>query len=118
MAVVPKQLTPFKKGISGNPKGKPKGTISITTAVRNKLREAGKDGKTNLDRVAEVIMEKAIKEKDHATLKTMWEYMDGKALQKTDIMSGGEKIAAVMEINYLQPEIKEVKEIKKLSPAK
>jgi len=44
----------------------------------------------------------------------------GTVLPRLNEHSGpdGEKIAAVMEINYLQPEIKEVKEIKKLSPAK
>jgi len=32
---VPKQLTPFKKGKSGNPAGKPKGTIEFARRMRD-----------------------------------------------------------------------------------
>lgn len=42
MPVTPKQqanLRPYKKGESGNPKGKPKGAVSYTTALKRLLRE-------------------------------------------------------------------------------
>lgn len=34
-----KNLKPWPKGVSGNPAGKTKGTVSYTTALRNLLRE-------------------------------------------------------------------------------
>ena len=37
-----KQDTKFKKGVSGNPAGKPKGTISILTDLKRRLREIKK----------------------------------------------------------------------------
>jgi hypothetical protein len=35
----PPQSTRFKKGQSGNPKGRPKGTLNVTTVLANTLRE-------------------------------------------------------------------------------
>jgi len=39
MAEVPKQLTPFKKGESGNPDGRPVGSISALSRLKKEFRE-------------------------------------------------------------------------------
>lgn len=89
MANKPENLKPFKKGQSGNPKGRPVGVISITSAIKRRLAEKAKDGRTHLEHTIDVIVEKANKEKDYSTLKTIWNYIDGMPIQK---MQGNFKI--------------------------
>lgn len=80
---VPKQLQPYayKKGQSGNPKGRPEG-ISLKEYVRMKFRHM-------TDEEREEFLEGIDK-------KTIWEMAEDKAKQGTDITSGGEKLAPVL----------------------
>ena len=57
-------LKPFKKGKSGNPKGKPAGTLSMTTKIREFLMEYGKDGETNADKLKRAMVLRAITKSD------------------------------------------------------
>ncbi len=100
-----KQTKPwlFKKGVSGNPKGKPKGTLSITTLVRNALMKIAKespDKSTYEQLFIKRIMQKAIVEGDNHMIKLIWEQIDGSAAQKVDVTSGGEPIQG---FNYVSP---------------
>jgi len=88
----------FKKGQSGNPNGRPKGSISITGEIKKKLQEAAGNGKTYLDLVIQKIIDKAIKDGDTATLRIMWSYIDGMPKQSTDITSNGKTIFLPSEI--------------------
>jgi len=90
------QLKPFPKGVSGNPKGRPVGAISITSAVKRRLAEEAGGDKTKLDELVDVLMEKAKEDKDYSTLKTIWNYIDG--LPKGTDPFGGK--GGTMTINW------------------
>ncbi len=77
----------FVEGVSGNPLGggRPQGSVSITTAIKNKLREIpeGKK-KTYLSLLIERIMAKAIVEGDQQTIKLIWNYIEGMPKETID----------------------------------
>lgn len=75
------QLLP---GSTANPHGRPKGTVSITAAIKAKLEELYVDPdlplaekKTHLEKVIEAIFHNALKGRDARTLKDIWSYIDG-----------------------------------------
>lgn len=74
-------LKPFKPGQSGNPKGRPKGSISLTSQIKKLLEKIVKtqDGteKQRLEILAGNIISKAINEGNEAMIKLIWNYVDG-----------------------------------------
>jgi hypothetical protein len=80
----PSPKTRFKKGQSGNPKGKAPGTFSLTTAIKEYLLQQAKDGETYGDKLKKAAVLRAIAKSDVLT-KEIWERMDGKVAQPTDI---------------------------------
>lgn len=81
---VPKQLQPhvYKKGVSGNPSGRPPGIFSLKTYIKQKLENM-------TDEEREEFLEGIDK-------KVIWEMGEGKAEAKTDITSDGEKIQPIL----------------------
>lgn len=75
----------YKKGQSGNPKGRPPGTFSLKEYVKKKLASM-----TESER--EEFLEGIDK-------RVIWEMAENKPKQDTDVMSGGEKIAFNI-VNY------------------
>jgi len=68
----------FKKGQSGNPKGRPVGTLSITTEVKKKLLTIARNkNKTYLRLFIEQLFDKALKDGDVQMQKLIWNYIDG-----------------------------------------
>ena len=76
--------TQFKKGKSGNPKGKPVGALSMTTKIREFLMEFGKDGETNADKLKRAIVLRAITKSD-VMAKEIMDRVDGKVPTKTEL---------------------------------
>ena len=83
----------FVKGQSGNPEGRPVGARSFTTKVKEALEKIA-DGKdyTYEEAFIKAILKKGIVDQDTGMMRTIWEQLDGKPLQKTDITSGGETL--------------------------
>ena len=93
----------FKKGQSGNLKGRPKGSISITSAIKRELEKypKTKDKKTYLKQLVERILDKAIKEGDTQMIKHVWNYVDGLPKGRLDITSRGKEIFTKEQIDEL-----------------
>ncbi len=89
----PRPIHRFKKGESGNPKGRPKGALSFTTKVRAALMTVAttKDGKKiSLEKaLIDKIMQKAIQEGNEQMIRLMWNYLDGMPAQSVDHTTGG-----------------------------
>lgn len=78
-------MTKFKKGKSGNPGGRPQGSVSITSAIKRKLAETNPTTKRlYVDDVVDVLIEKAVIEKDPRVLKEIWNHIDGSPRQTLD----------------------------------
>jgi len=75
-----KQDTKFKKGFSGNPKGRPKGSISIKDKIRRHLED-------NPDKLEELVTY-YMENEQPVMRKLLWEMLDGKPAQ--DIAVEGE----------------------------
>lgn len=77
-------------GNTANPAGRPKGSISITSAIKRKLEECPEGNKkTYLELLVERVMKKAIIDQDVPMLRTLWQYVDGMPTQKTELTGGG-----------------------------
>ena len=81
-------LTPWKPGESGNPAGKPTGTRNFTTLVREALKKLAvdKDGKELPESYEALlikrVLNKAISQGDTRMIEILWNYLDGKPMQK------------------------------------
>lgn len=72
----------FKKGVSGNPLGRPIGSISVIDKLRQIYQEKPEKFEAFVERYAA----------NEANDRHQVEMLDGKALQKTDITSKGDKL--------------------------
>lgn len=70
----------YEKGVSGNPKGRPK--FSIVSLLRDKLAEVPEGEKvTTASRLVDEIIAKAVKEKDVTMMRDILDRIDGKPKQ-------------------------------------
>lgn len=74
----------FKKGVSGNPAGRPEGAgISVVTELKRALAEVPEGEKrTRLKMLVDGILQKAIQEGDGQMQRDLIDRIDGKAIQK------------------------------------
>ena len=78
MAEVPKQLTPFKKGESGNPDGRPVGSISALSRLKKEFREHPEKFDEYMERYIS----------NPANEKHVMEMLDGKPMQNANVDLG------------------------------
>jgi hypothetical protein len=101
---------PWKKGQSGNPKGRPKGSISLTETIKRKLQELTPDGKRQaLEMLADNIIQDALDSSDKMR-QLIWNYLDGLPKFSADITSGGEPMGVIFLPRRKQDENKQLDE--------
>ena len=97
----------WKPGESGNLKGRPKGSISITTVMKRLLQKIVKtqDGtsKQRVETLASNILGMALNERNEAMIKLVWNYIDGLPKQSTKIEIEGELPVRVISIKKYEP---------------
>lgn len=80
-----KHDTRWKKGQSGNPKGRPQGSVSIVEGIKQKLLEIEPaNKKTYLELFLSKLFLKAIKEGNEQLMRDMINRVDGMPNQKID----------------------------------
>lgn len=86
---------PWDKGVSGNPKGRPKGSRSFKTVFFEALEMLAKENKKDPNVLFNEIVAKGIKQAHSGDFKFYQDLMNrifGKPLESVDITSAGEKI--------------------------
>lgn len=77
---------PWKPGECGNPKGRPKGKVSLKRLLETKLEEVlpNADGKTIADGIIHAAVSKALKG-DKAAMELVFNYIEGRPIQSVDL---------------------------------
>lgn len=74
-----------------NPGGRPKGSVSLSTHLRNLLAEAGpNEGRTKAQELVMQLYKKAIADGDEASIKLIFQYMEGMPRQRIGLEGGEE----------------------------
>jgi hypothetical protein len=77
-------LTPWQKGQSGNPAGKPKGTRSRSTIFREFLETESPEGLTYEQKLIKAVYEKCLERGDVSGLKEFMDSAHGKVADKLE----------------------------------
>jgi hypothetical protein len=112
MKGVPPEHSKFKKGQSGNPAGRKKGTLKDIKVVLQDLLSQEKNGAQLIDGLMSVVVNKALKG-DLKAVEMLLGYTYGKATQRTEITGAeGEPIEIKHDLSKLNiDELKQLKEI-------
>lgn len=95
----------YKKGQSGNPNGRPKGSVSIVEGIKRKLLEIEPiNRKTYLELFLSKLFLKAIKEGNEKLMMDIIDRVDGKALQRVE----GKMMNISEELDNLESDYGEV----------
>jgi hypothetical protein len=91
--------TPFEKGESGNPNGRPLGQRNYATIYREALIKIASTNNKTPEEIEEMMhqvgLNKALKG-DYAFYRDVMDRLHGKPLNKTDVTSGGDKIQPLL----------------------
>ena len=99
----------FKKGQSGNPNGRPKGSRNLTTILREMLEEeieVNVDGVKTKKQFQEVIVRKLLQKANEGNLKAIEQILDrmeGKPVQKQEIKTDNPILTIQREIIDSKP---------------
>jgi hypothetical protein len=75
----------FLPGQSGNPNGRPH-TKGLLTALRNKVAEAGADGRTIEDQLVEVLVQEALRGRHRLpAVEAIFDRLEGRATQQLNV---------------------------------
>lgn len=75
----------FPKGVSGNPAGRPEGSVSIVGGIRRKLLEVNPENKkTYLDSFLETLFKKSVSEGNEQLMRDMINRIDGMPKQTVE----------------------------------
>ena len=96
----PASLKPFKKGKDPrrNLNGKPKGSFSMTTAVKEYLLQQAQDGETYGDKLKKAAVLRAISKSD-VLMKEIWDRSDGKVPNLTELTGKDGKPIEISGVN-------------------
>lgn len=98
---------PWEKGQSGNPAGRPPGSVSITAEIKRKLQEVPEgQQKSYLELLINRILKQAVVDGNEQMIKQIWSYIDGPPRQAED----PELVAPVVHINLLNKNDMKVRE--------
>ena len=88
----------FKEGVSGNPKGKPKGSFSLIAILRSELQKCpeGEDKKTFADMLIKRMLKSAISEGNDQQIKNILQYIDGMPKQSMDHTTNGKDLTVTI----------------------
>ena len=82
----------FIPGVSGNPAGKPEGTLSLTSMIKRKLQELAPDGKRDaMEVLADNIIQDAL-DSNNKMRQLIWNYVDGLPKQSIELSGQIEKV--------------------------
>jgi len=84
---------PFKKGQSGNPGGRPAGTVSLLTELRRQL---------SLGATAEDVVRDTIEQARNGNgvaLKLVWDRIEGPVKESLDVTTGGQPFKALIGVD-------------------
>ena len=83
---MPKEDTQFKPGQSGNPAGRPVGTLSLVSLIKSKLGEAHpEDGETYAKKLIGKYINEALENNDGQAIRDLVDRIDGKAMQNMNL---------------------------------
>lgn len=78
----------FEKGTSGNPGGRPRGSVSIVAVLTKRLGGKGADGKRYTDALVDQLLAIAMHAKDHKTrlsaIMAITDRVDGKVVERLE----------------------------------
>jgi hypothetical protein len=95
---------PFIKGQSGNPNGRPVGSVSIVEGIRRKLLEVEPGTKkTYLELFLSSYFKNSIKDGDTNLMRDMINRIDGMPKQSTDLTTNGKDLETVL-VKFIKDE--------------
>lgn len=97
----------WEKGQSGNPAGRPSGSVSITAEIKKKLQEVPEgQQKSYLELLINRILKQAVVDGNEQMIKQIWSYIDGtpRPAENPDL------VAPVVHINLLNKNDLKVRE--------